>query len=99
MDLPAAKGVPFVIGPNITTDLETDLGARDVVEALAVERADLHVFDRLGLDRKIGSLRPRNRDKCCGGAEEKIFHLHSNLHCASWKGSVQPVGMPEWKPI
>src|SRR5262249_7864868 len=72
-------------------DLETDVSARNVIETLAVQRADLHVFDRLGLDGKIGSLRPRNRDKSCCGAEEKTFrHLHSNLHCASWKGSVQP---------
>src|SRR5215510_1295987 len=78
--LPAANGVPFVIGPNIATDLETDLSARDVVETLAVQRADPHVFDRPGLDGKIGGLRPRNRDKCCRGAEEKTFHLHSNLH-------------------
>src|SRR5215831_2961072 len=63
MWLPAAGGVPTVVGPNIATDLETDLSARNVIETLAVQRADLHVFDRLGLDGKIGSLRPRHRDK------------------------------------
>src|SRR5207302_3014934 len=56
---------------------------RNVVEALAVEGADLHVFDRFGLDGKIGSLRPRHCDKSCRGAEEKTFHhLHSNLQVA-----------------
>src|SRR5215470_5976074 len=100
MYLPAANGVPSVIGPNIATDLKTDFSAWNVVETLAVHRADLHVFDRLGLDGKIGSLRPRHGDKPCRGAEEKTLHLHSNLHCASWKCSVQPrCGMSEWSPI
>src|SRR5215510_8456098 len=83
MRLPTACGVPAVVSPDVTTDLETDIGAGNVEEALAVEGADLHVFDRLGLDGKIGSLRPRNCDKSCRGAEEKTFHhLHSNLQVA-----------------
>src|SRR5262249_42384600 len=101
MRLPAASGVPAVVGPDVTTDLETDIGAGNVEEALAVEGADLHVFDRLGLDGKIGSLRPRNCDKSCRRAEEKTFHhLHSNLQVAlhgmvpSPPGAFSPQG---WK--
>src|SRR5262249_13208646 len=75
--LPVAGAVPTVVGLHVAADLETDVGARDVVEALAVERADSHVFDRLGLHRKIGSLGSGNRPKSCRGAEKKPFH---NLH-------------------
>src|SRR5207244_12544371 len=81
--LPAASDFPAIVGSDIAADLETDVSARNVVETLAVQRADLHVLDRLGLDGKIGSLRPRNRDKSRRGAEEKTFHhLHSNLQVA-----------------
>src|SRR5262249_30277523 len=64
---------------------------------LAVQRADLHVFDRLGLHGKIGSVRSRNRDKSCRGAEEKtLHHLHSNLQIGC-HGSVEWASL-EWKP-
>src|SRR5207244_5229338 len=99
--LPAASDVPAIVGSDIAADLETDVSARNVVETLAVQRADLHVFDRFGLDGKIGSLRPRNCDKSCRGAEEKTFHhLHSNLQVAlhgrvpSPPGALSPHG---WK--
>src|SRR5262249_4032522 len=81
--LPAAIGVPAIAGADIAADLETDVSARDVVEPLTVEGADLHVFDRLGLDGKIGSLRPRHCDKPCRTADETtLHHLHSNLQVA-----------------
>src|SRR5215467_14812216 len=98
MWLPAASGVPAIVGPDVTADLETDVSARNVVETLAVQRADLHVFDRLGLDGKIGSLRPRHCDKSCRGAEEKTFHhLHSNLQVALHGRVPSPPGAPQWK--
>src|SRR5206468_12205436 len=85
--LPAAGDVPAVVGLDIAADLQTDVSTRNVVETLAVKRADLHVLDRLGLDGKIGSLRPRNCDKSSRGAEEKTFHyLHSNLQVAFMGG-------------
>jgi hypothetical protein len=62
MYLPVAGVVPAIVGLNVAADLETDLSSGDVIEALAVERAYLHIFDRLGFDRKIRSLRPSNRD-------------------------------------
>src|SRR5262245_54593524 len=71
MLLPAAGAVPAIVGLHIAADLETDVAAWNVVEALAVQRADLHVLDRLGFDWKIGSLCSRNRDKSCRGAEKK----------------------------
>src|SRR3989442_6430419 len=83
MRRPATGGVQAEVGGSKTADLETDVRTRNVVEALAVEGTDLHVFDRFGLDGKIGSLRPRNCDKSCRRAEEKTFHhLHSNLQVA-----------------
>ena len=90
-----AGDVPAVVGSDIAADLEADVAARDVVEALAVEGADLHVFDRLGLDGKIGCLRPRNCDESCRGAEEKTFHhLHSNLQVALHGRVPSPPGAP-----
>src|SRR5262249_52643661 len=46
-------------------------------EPRAVETTDLHVFDRLGLDGKIGRLCSRHGDETRRGAEEQAFHhLH-----------------------
>src|SRR6266404_4576151 len=65
---------------HIPADLEAGIGARDIEESIAIETADLHVFDRLGLDGKIGSLCPRDRNETGCGTEEKAFHhLHRNL--------------------
>src|SRR3954447_20463576 len=44
----SAGDVPAVVGSDVATNLQADVSARNVVEALAVEGADLHVFDRLG---------------------------------------------------
>src|SRR5262245_32949696 len=98
MRLSATCGIPTILGLHIAADLETDVSARNVVEALAVEGADLHVLDRLGLDGKIGSLRPRHCDKSCRRAEEKTFHhLHSNLQVALYGRVPSPPGAPQWK--
>src|SRR5262249_36202800 len=80
---------------------EFDAGVRpgDVEEPLPVDAADLHVFDRLGLDREVGSLSPGDRNQTRGGTQEKVFHhLHPDLQiicrgrvrvrrvrCAPWK--------------
>src|SRR5439155_16189112 len=56
------------------------VGPRDVEESLPVHAADLHVFDRLCLDREIGSLRTSDRNQTRGGTQEKAFHhLHRDL--------------------
>src|SRR5262249_57239012 len=88
------------VGMDIATDLKADVSTRNVVETLTVQGADLHVLDRLGLDGKIGSLRPRNCDKSCRRTEEKTFHhLHSNLQIALHGRVPSPPGMlkPQWK--
>src|SRR5262249_24595680 len=67
---------------NISADLEADIGARDVVEAVAVKAADLHVLHRRCLDRQVGGLRPSDRNQSRGRPEEKTFHhLHSQPRC------------------
>src|SRR5262245_11727512 len=76
MWLPVAGAVPAKVSLRIPADLETDVTSRDVDETLTVERADLYVFDRLGFDRKISRLCPRNRDKSCRGAEKKTLRYH-----------------------
>ena len=69
--------VVAVVGPDIAREPDTGVGTGDVVEPVSIERADLHVLDRLGLDGKIGGLRPGNRDHTGRGTEEKTFHhLH-----------------------
>src|SRR5262245_25711833 len=80
MWLPVAGMVPAIVGLHIAADLKTDIAAWNVVEARTIEVTDPHVLDRLGFDRKIGSLCSRNRDKPCRGAEKKTLrYLHSNL--------------------
>ena len=66
-----------VVGPDIAREPDTGVGTGDVVEPVSIERADLHVLDRLGLDGKIGGLRPGNSDHTGRRTEEKTFHhLH-----------------------
>src|ERR1700728_2149535 len=70
------------------TDLDAHIGARHIVESRPVEAADLHVFDRLGLNGKISCLPRRNRNQRRRGAEEEAFHhLHLNLQLLPWEGS------------
>src|SRR5262249_24354655 len=62
---------------DIAADLNAHVCARDIIETHPVQAANLHVLDRLGLDGKIGCLRPsyRNEPRC--RAKEKTFpHLH-----------------------
>ncbi len=94
----AVRNAGLELRAHISADLQADVGARDVVEAVPVERADLHVLHRLCLHRQIGSLRPSNRDEPRGGTEEKTFHhLHLNLHLLSWEGSVSAGRCSPWK--
>src|SRR6516225_7901909 len=63
--------------PQEAADLDASVGARNVVEACAVEATDFHVFYWLRLDRKISCLPSRNRNRAGRGAEEEAFHhLH-----------------------
>jgi len=63
--------------PDEPADLHANVGARNVIEACAVEVTDFHVFYWLGLDRKICCLPGRNRNQTGRGAEEEAFHhLH-----------------------
>ena len=50
---------------NVTTNADASVSARDVIESRAIQGADLHVFDRLGLYGKIGCLRPRHCGETC----------------------------------
>jgi hypothetical protein len=70
-------------------------GARDVVEPIAVQAANLHVFDRLGLDGKIGGLRPRDRNHTRCGAEEKTFF--AKLSAASSLQAARGTPIRGWK--
>src|SRR5262249_4014967 len=66
----AALAVPEVVGSDIAADADTSIGARDIIEPVTVQAADLHVFDRFGLNWKISGLRPGHGDHSRRGAEE-----------------------------
>jgi hypothetical protein len=71
-----ATGAHVVLGldAQIPTHLQAGIGARDVVEAIAVQAADLHILHRRGLHRHVGGLCPGNRDEARGGPEKKTLH-------------------------
>src|SRR5205814_3190210 len=97
-DMAVARRAVVIVGLGRGADAHAGLGARNVVEPITIERADLHVFDRLGLDGKIGGLRPRDRNDTRCGAEEKTFHhLHLNLQVPLWEGSSPPGAAHPWK--
>src|ERR1700716_4041869 len=60
---PVGAAVESGVGAQITADLDAGIGARDKPEASAIERTDLYVFDRLGLDRKIRGLSSADSEK------------------------------------
>src|SRR5262249_16132315 len=83
----ARADVIEILTSNVSADLEADIGARDVVEAVAVKVADLHVLHRRCLDWHVGGLRPSDRNESRGRPDDKTFHhLHLNLHMLSWEG-------------
>ena len=59
------------VGAQIAAELDAGVGARDVEEAGAVKRADPHILDRLGLDRKVGRLCAAQGHQACCRAENK----------------------------
>src|ERR1700752_1206378 len=76
--------------PDEPTELHTNIGARNVIEAGPVKGTDFHVFYWLGLDGKIRCLPGGNRNQTGRGAEEEAFH-HLHLEppiVVSWEGSV-----------
>src|SRR4051794_2988605 len=68
-----------MVRPEIHADLQAGIGARDVEESRAIQTTNLHVFDRFGLNGKVGRLRTRHCEQPSRRAEEKAFHCsHSN---------------------
>src|SRR5438067_423021 len=88
--LPVAERVVVVVALDRGAKPDAGLRAGQIEEPVTVETADLDVFDRLGLHRHIGCLRPNDRNYTRCGAEEKTFHHpHLNLRVPlSWAGSV-----------
>src|SRR5262249_54019794 len=89
----AVTSVEFGLHTNRAADLDASIRAWDIEETSAIQTANLHVLDRLGLDGKIGCLCSRYCDETRRGAEEKAFH---HLHipppvCDSSEGS-SPTG-------
>ena len=66
-----AARVRVRLGAQVAAELQARIGAGDVVEAGTVDRADLHVFDRLRLDRKVGGARRPDRDDTRRAREKK----------------------------
>ena len=72
--------------PYISAELEADIGAGDVVEAVPVQVTDLHVLHRR-LHRHVGSLRPSNSNEARYGTEEKTFTIFISTSIVIRKGS------------
>ena len=53
-------GVDAHVGTYITAQLDAGIGAGDQIETRAVQGADLHVFDRLSLQREDQQPVPRS---------------------------------------
>src|SRR5205085_2751640 len=88
-----AVGAERGFNAQVAAQLDTGVSARDVVEPGAVQGADLHVFDRFGLDGKVGSLCSAHCDETSRGAEDKALnHLHVKPP-SCYKGKVpDPLG-------
>jgi hypothetical protein len=73
--------VPFKIGLDLAGELDAGVGAGDVEEARTIDATNPNIFGRRRLlCRKIGGLRPGNRDETRGGPEEKALNeLHLDL--------------------
>src|SRR4029079_11529783 len=72
----ALREPPLNLRARVAADLDTHVGAGDVIEPDAIQAADLHIFDGLGLDREIGSLRARQREKTACAADQETFEPH-----------------------
>jgi hypothetical protein len=72
------------------------VGAWNVVEAVAVKAADLHVLHRLGLHRHVGGLRRSGPDQSCDGTEKKTFDhlLTSFVAVVAW---VAKLNLSYWR--
>jgi hypothetical protein len=65
------------VGAQITTQLDTGVGTRNIEETGTIQRTDLHILDRFGLDWKIGRLRAADGQKSRRRAENEFFsHFH-----------------------
>ncbi|GCC45910.1 hypothetical protein chiPu_0030288, partial [Chiloscyllium punctatum] len=77
------------VGAQVAAQLDTGVGARDVIETGTIQGANLHVLDRFGLDGKIGRLSSADRDECRRRAEDKALnHLHVKPPSCSISGKV-----------
>src|ERR1051325_7648036 len=91
-------GLETDFGADPSADLNAGIGARDVEEPGPVDATNLHIFDRLGLYGKIGSLCPRDRNEARWGTEEKAFHhLHRDLQVCLSGGFRSPGAVAPWK--
>src|SRR3954449_6395015 len=78
-----------ILSADPATNLDARIGSGNVEEPGAVDATNLHVFDRFGLNGKIGSLCPSHRNETRRGTEEKAFHhLHRDLQVCCREGSV-----------
>src|SRR5262249_54560834 len=58
------------VGADVAADLDAGVGAGNVEEAGAIERADFDILYRFGLDRKVGCLRATRDQQARGRTED-----------------------------
>ena len=68
------------VDAQIAAELDAGIGARNVEEAGAVQRADPYILDRLGLDGKVSGLCRADGEQACRRTENKLSRqLHDDL--------------------
>ena len=60
---------------HITADLDAGIGSGDIEEPGAIDAANLHVFDRFGLNGKIGSLCSSDRNEPAAEPRRRLFTI------------------------
>jgi hypothetical protein len=68
-------GLECVFGADPSADLDAGVGSGNVEEPGAVDATNLHVFDRFGLNGKIGSLCPATATRPAAEPRRRLFTI------------------------
>jgi hypothetical protein len=74
--LPVDAAVERGVDAQLAPQLDAGVGARNVEETGTIQGADPHIFDRFGLDRKIGRPCPADGEKSRRRAKDEFSNRH-----------------------